>query len=136
MNEIDNLLHQLNDNIKYKGKDADGNVVFEITPGFDVRQCLKRLFDAVAELQKEKKKDGPIDILDKLSSLNVPFHDIKTATIDSNKVELSFFETPVCTLDETAIDPTEFMPADIYKDYAESIKKSVEEDFKKMASDP
>ena len=91
MSDIDNLLHQLNDSIKYKGKDADGNVIFEITPGFDARQCLKRLFDAVTELREEKKKDGPIDILDKLASLAVPFHDIKMATIDSNKVELSFF---------------------------------------------
>ena len=130
MNEIDNLLHQLNDSIKYKGKDADGNVIFEITPGFDVRQCLKRLFDAVAELRKEKKKDSSIDILDKLSSLAVPFHDIKTAIIDSNKVELSFFEAPVCTLEET-LDPALMMPAD-----TESIKKSVEEDFEKIASDP
>lgn len=96
MSEIDNLLNQLSNSIKYKGKDADGNVIFEITPGFDVRQCLKRLFDAVGELQKnEKKPDGPMDILDKLSALAVPFHDIKTAVIDSNKVELSFYETPV-----------------------------------------
>lgn len=112
MSEIDNLLNQLSNSIKYKGKDANGNVIFEITPGFDVRQCLKRLFDAVGELQKnEKKPDGPMDILDKLSALAVPFHDIKTAVIDSNKVELSFYETPVafeeepiCYMDNEAIN--------------------------------
>ena len=136
MSEIDNLLNQLSNSIKYKGKDADGNMIFEITPGFDVRQCLKKLFDAVGELQKnEKKPDGPMDILDKLSSLDVPFHDIKTAVIDSNKVELSFYETPVVS-EEMELEPCQMMPADIFKDYCESIKKDVEEDFEKMSKDP
>ncbi len=89
---IENCVMKLDKNIKYKGKDADGNVIFEIAPGFDPRPYLKKMFDAVGELQKnEKKTDGSIDILDKLSALAVPFNDIKTATIDSNKVELSFF---------------------------------------------
>lgn len=128
MKELNNLVMMLDQNIKYKGKDADGNVIFEITPGFDVRQCLKRIFDAIGTITKEEKKAEPVDILVQLSDLAVPMHDLKSLKMDG--LELEFFET-VCKLEETALDPVEFMPADMYKDYTESIKKSVEEDFEK-----
>ena len=45
---------------------------------------------------------------------------------------MEFFETPVCTLEETELEPCQMVPADIFKDYCESIKKDVE----KTSKDP
>lgn len=134
LNRVYRLVHDLNNNVQYKGKNADGSLIHSVTPGYDIKFCIQRILEELGEAEKhaeEKKTDRSLDVLDKLSALAVPMHDLKKAVIDGDKVELEFFETPVVS-EEMELEPCQMMPEDIFKDYCESIKKDVE----KMSKDP